>query len=516
MTDSLTLGRRGFLGAAGVVGAGLVLPVSRAFAQAKPGGTFRVAIGDFKSTDTLDPTRNDTKFFNISQFILRNTLVEVAADGSLIPELATSWDSSKDAKTWVFKIRSGVTFHNGKSLTAQDVVYSIQIHLAKDTTSPIKPLLQGITSLKATGPLEVTFTLASGNVGLPAVLTNPAATIIPDGTTNFADGMGTGGYKLDSWQPGVSATFTKTGNYWKAGRAHFDSIQLLAVADPAARTSALMGGQVDAYNQVDFKTVRLLQRSPAIEIISTPSKAHYVFPMMMTMAPFNDPDVVTAMKYAINREEMVKRVLNGFGTVGNDQPISASYQYFNADLPQRAYDPDRAKSLLKKAGKSDLSVTLNVSEVPFSGATDAAVLYQQHAKKAGITIQVKRVPDDGYWSNVWTKVPLCASRWSGRPDEDIMIGGVYTSDAIKAGWNETGMSDPQLDQLVVAAREELDETKRRQMYYDMQEIIHTRGSANIFAFANFVDATSKKIGHNAVGKDWDLDGFRAPERWWFA
>ncbi|MGV0908763.1 ABC transporter substrate-binding protein [Martelella sp. FOR1707] len=512
-----SLDRRGFLAGLGAAGAALVLnPQLGRASEPKSGGHFRVGIGDFKTTDTLDTTSNDTKFFNISQYLVRNCLVEVAPGGKLIPELATSWESSADAQTWVFTLRDGVTFHNGKAFTADDVVYTLGRHIAEGSTSAIKPFLKDVESITATGPLEVTIKLKQGNVNLPAILTVPAAVILADGTVDPLDGNGTGPYKMERWQPGVSASFSKNGNYWKEGRGHFDSVELIAIADPSARTSALMGGQIDAYNQVNLKTVELLKRNPRIQILSLPSKAHYVFPMMQTMAPFDNPDLAKAMQYAINRDDMVKRILNGYGTVGNDQPISSAYTYFNPDLPQREYDPDKAKSLLKKAGLDSFAVDLEVSEVPFSGAVDAAVLYKQHAAPAGIDITVKRVPDDGYWDKVWTKVPLCASRWSGRPTEDLMIGGAYTTSAANAGWNETGMRDEQLDQLVVAARKEVDEAKRRQMYYDMQEIIYARGTANIFAFANFVDATSDKVAHGEVGNNWDLDGFRAPERWWFA
>ncbi|MEI4472109.1 ABC transporter substrate-binding protein [Frigidibacter sp. MR17.24] len=517
-TSSLPqIGRRGFLAGASAIGAGLLLGAGTARAATpKTGGHFRIGIGDFKTTDTLDTTSNDTKFYNISQFILRNNLVEVAPDGELIPELATSWESSADATTWVFKLRQGVTFHSGKTFGPEDVIFTLNKHVAADSTSAIKPFLKSIVSVTATAPDEVTIVLADGNVGLPAILTVPAAAMLAEGTTDPLDGNGTGPYKLERWQAGIGASFSKNPSYWKEGRGHFDSVELIAIADPSARTAALVGGKIDAYNQVDLKTVNLLKRNAGIQILSQASKAHYVFPMNMTLAPFNNPDVVAAMKYAINRQDLVDRILNGYGTVGNDQPISSAYRYYNADLPQREYDPEKAKSLLAKAGMSGLKVELNVSDVPFSGATDAAVLFKSHAEAAGITIDVKRVPDDGYWDNVWIKSPLCASRWSGRPTEDIMIGGVYTKSAVQAGWNETSMQDDQLDQLVLLARKELDETKRRQMYFDMQQIIHERGSANIFAFANFTDAASSKIAFDTIGNDWDLDGFRAAERWWFA
>ncbi|AYD03786.1 ABC transporter substrate-binding protein [Neorhizobium sp. NCHU2750] len=516
MVHDFSIDRRTFMMGAAATAASLALKGTAFGATPKKGGHFRLGMGDFATTDTLNPPYSATQYQQNAYLAIYNCLVEVGQNGDLVPELATSWEGSSDAKTWVFKIRSGVEFHNGKSLTADDVVYSINLHFGPNTPSGAKPLLADVDTITATGPLEVTFKLKRGNVNLPAILSMPALSIVPNGFTDFTKAVGTGAYVLDKFEPGVRMTATRNQKYWKPNRGNFDSIELICIKDASARAAALQAGQIDAFNSADVKTAKLLARSPMVNLVSVPSKAHYVFPMLMDADPFKDPNVRLAMKYAIDREGMVNRILNGFGTVGNDQPINSSYRYFNPDIEQRTYDPDRAKSLLKKAGMDSLATQLFVSETPFAGATDSAVLYKEQAAKAGINIDVNKVPEDGYWDNVWFHKPFCAARWSGRITEDVAIGGVYTTDAIKAKWNETHMSDPKVDQLVVAARQELDETKRRQMYYDLQQIIHDDGGAIVFAFANFVYATSKKIAFDPVGTDWAMDGSRAAERWWFA
>jgi peptide/nickel transport system substrate-binding protein len=259
-----------------------------------------------------------------------------------------------------------------------------------------------------------------------------------------------------------------------------------------------------------------LKKQPGLQILQVAGKAHYSFPMLMDVAPFDNNDVRMAMKLAIDREEQLKRILNGYGSIGNDQPLTAAYQFFDPNIPQHSYDPDKAKFHLKKAGHSDLAVQLYVSEVPYAGATDASVLYKEQAAKAGINIEVIKAPEDGYWSDVWAKKPFCAARWSGRVNADVMIGGVYSTDAIKAGWNETHMSDPRVDKLLVAGRTEFDVAKRAQIYADLQTIIHDDGGAVIPVLADFVDAASDKIAFDKLSSDWDLDGSRASERWWFA
>ncbi len=400
-------------------------------------------------------------------------------------------------------------------MTAKDVVYSFNLHTAPASRSAAKPFVKQVASIKADGDSVVVFELKDGNVDFPAITAYGAFYILPEGSTDFAKGNGTGGYILEQFEPGIRSLVKRNPNYWKADRAHFDSVEMVCMKDATARANALLTGQIDAYNSVDPKTVKLLARNRSIKINRVTSKAHYDFCMIMTDDPFKSNDVRLAMKYAIDRGDIVKRVLNGFGSVGNDNPLSPAYPEY-VSLPQHSYDPDKVKFHLAKAGATGLKVKLYVSETPFAGATDAALLYREHAARAGIGIEVVKTPEDGYWDNVWTKKPLCAERWSGRVNADVMLSLAYTADGIKAGWNPTFMDDPRVNTLVADARREFDEAKRKQMYAEAQKIIHDEGGAIIFAFADFLDATSSKVQHGPLSGEWTLDGGRAAERWWFA
>jgi peptide/nickel transport system substrate-binding protein len=234
--------------------------------------------------------------------------------------------------------------------------------------------------------------------------------------------------------------------------------------------------------------------------------------MMVDKKPYEDKDVRTALKLAVNREEMVKTILRGYGEVGNDHPISSVNRYHADNLEQRTYDPDKAKFFMKKAGMLDHTFNLHASDAAFSGAVDAAVLYQESAKKAGIKINVVREPSDGYWSNVWTKKEWCMCYWSGRPVEDMMFSVAY---AKGAPWNDTHWDNEKFNKMLKEARAELDENKRRQLYGDMQEICRNDGGTVVPMFNQIVEAQSSKIAHGPISAHMEMDGHKNVERWWF-
>ncbi len=235
--------------------------------------------------------------------------------------------------------------------------------------------------------------------------------------------------------------------------------------------------------------------------------------MSTNKEPFTDNNVRLALKYAIDRQALVDTILYGHGVVGNDHPINRSYRFFNADLEQHAYDPERAKYHLKKSGLSSLTVSLSAADAAFSGAVDAAVLYQEKAAKAGITIDVVKEPDYGYWANVWMKKSFSAVFWGGRPTEDWVFSTTY---AAGAPWNDTFWENSRFNELLVGARSELNDEKRRQMYGEMQELLRNDGGALIPMFANYVSAAVDRVKlPEQTASNWDLDGFRFSERWWF-
>jgi len=276
----------------------------------------------------------------------------------------------------------------------------------------------------------------------------------------------------------------------------------------------LISGQIDYIDTVDLNTVHLLQRAPGIEILSVTGTQHYGLPMDTRAAPFSDNNVRLALKYAIDREQMVETVLNGYGAIGNDHPIGPGQRFFNTELEQKTYDPDRVRFHLREAGIESLSVDIHLAESTFAGAIDAGVLFSETAAAAGIDLTVVREPNDGYWSNVWMQLPFTGTYWGGRPTEDWMFTTTYSEGA---PWNESYWSHERFNQLLVDARAELDQDLRREMYFEMQRLVSDEGGTIIPMFANYVGAHGNHLVRpDTVATNWRNDGHRIAERWWFA
>jgi len=501
--------------AAGAMAAGLSIAPGMARAAPKKGGTLRMGIGHGSTTDSLDPATFENLYMQVVGAACYNKLTEIGNTGELLPEAAESWDVSPDAATWTFKLRKGVEFHNGKTMDADDVVASIQHHLGEESKSAAKGILEPVAELKADGKDTVVFKLKSGSADFPFIISDYHLAIMPskDGKVDATSGIGSGSYAIDSYEAGVRTALKRNPNNWKSDRAHFDGAEVLAIVDAVARSNALTTGEVDAIDKVDLKTAHLLARNKKVRIEEVSGTQHFTFAMRTDTDPFKDNHVRLALKYALDREALVKTILRGHGVVGNDHPIGQSNRYHAGDLPQRQYDPDKAKFHLKKAGMSSLKVDLSAADAAFAGAVDAAVLYKEHAAKTGIDINVVREPNDGYWSNVWLKKPWCAVYWGGRPTEDWMFSTAY-ADGVP--WNDSYWKHERFNQLLVEARAELDDAKRREQYFEMQKIVSDEGGVVIPMFANYVMALSNKVAHDKMGANWALDGFRCIERWWFA
>lgn len=514
----LDIDRRRLLAGAGALGLGVglagTLP-STGFAQGAPkaGGTLRLGMAGGSASDSLDPrSYADSVMIQVSA-ALWNFLVEIDETGKATPELAESWEADTGAAIWTIRLRKGIRFGSGKEFDADDAIHSLKLHMG-ETASPAKGLLTQIKALDKVDSHTLKITLSAGNADLPAVLSDYHLIMVPAGTTDFSKPDGTGAYALERFEPGVRVVLKKKpGAYWKPGRGNFDAVEIRVIADAAARTQALVTGQVDAINRLDPKTAALVTRSPNLTTVRARGTGfRYAFVARCDVAPFDNPDVRLALKYGIDRQKIIDTVFSGYATPGRDHLVGPTERYFAAGVETKPYDPDRAQFHFKKAGVTS-PIELQVSEGAFAGATDAAVLYQEMLAKAGVKLDVRRVSGDGYWSNVWLKAPFCAVYWAARPSTDIILSEAFLS---TAAWNDTAWKRPDFDKLVIAARAELDEAKRKQLYADAQRLIADDGGMICFAVSDNLDGYAKTVRGNEPHARFDLADEKLAEKGWFA
>lgn len=495
------------LGVAGVVASGatgLFGAAGKVFAdeaatpgKGKPGGRIRVAGMSSSTADTLDPAKGALSTDYVRHFMFYNGLTRF--DSHLVPqmELAERIESS-DATLWTVTLRKDVTFHNGKPLTPADVVFSLNRHKDPLTGSKVMPLMAQVSEVKASGPNEVQIRLSAANAELPSILAVSHLLIVPEGTTDFNQGIGTGPFKVKEFKPGVRSISVRNPNYWKPGLPYLDEIEFIAIGDEPSRVNALLSGDVHLINEVNPRSTARITASAKHSVFDAPSGNYTDLIIRQDQMPGQNPDFTLAMKYLLDREQVKSAVFRGYARVGNDTPISPGSRYFNAELPQRMYDPEKARFHLKKAGMEKITMAVAASPAA-TGSVDIAVLLQQSAKEAGLTLNVNRLPSDGYWSNHWMKHPLSFGNINPRPNADVIFSQFFQS---AAPWNESAWKNEQFDQLLMLARGETDEEKRAKMYGDMQTLVHDHCGIGIPVFISNIDGVDKRIkgyGSNPLG-----------------
>ncbi|MFB9984735.1 ABC transporter substrate-binding protein [Mesorhizobium kowhaii] len=474
------------LGIAGAVGR-IVLPAT-AFAQTpRRGGKFIAGVKGGSTTDTVDPTNMPSQVPLFVSYQLGNRLLERTTDGKLASELAESWEPSDGGKTWTFILRKDVTFHNGKEFSAKDMVYSLNRHRGPDTKSGAAALMKAITDIKVNDPHQLTVTLSAADVNFAYLMTNAALIAQPEGE-DPAKGIGTGPFILDSAQPGVRYNFKRNPKYFRPEQPLFDELEILVINDDMARVSSLLAGSTHFASELTPNIVGRLKSSPSVKVDVADTTTFNYFVMQTNKAPFDNPDLRLALKYAVDRNLILKTTQAGYGTIGNDNPINSIYPLYS-ELPQHSYDPDKASSYYKKSGHSG-AIDLYVSESVFPGAVNAAEIFQQSAAKAGITINPNRVPADGYWSDVWMKKPFCASYFGSLATEDQAFTQPFSS---VSPWNDGNWYRPEFDKLLAQARSELDTEKRKSLYHDAAKMVQEDAGHITLMFSTSINGLAKNV-----------------------
>ena len=477
-------------------------------ATPKKGGKIVYSADLHGPSDTLDPGLNTSNIDYVRGRSNYNGLCQINEDLTPRPELAEEFSANADNSEWTFKIRKGVKFHDGSSFTADDVIYSMNRHYGDKSTSTAKTLVADVKEWKKLDQYTVRAVLDGPNADLPVILGTAQFKMIKNGTTDFQNPVGTGPFKLKEFNPGVRSLHVRSEDYWREG-ANVDLIEINAITDKVARTSALISGDIDMMMSLDPKAIKQIESADGVVIWSSSTGAYMGICCMLNQAPGNNRDFVLAMKYIQRRKKIVRSILKGQGSVGNDQPINAAYGIdYCSDLPIRSHDLDKAKFHLKKSGIT--TAELQVAEVD-TGITDVCLLAQREAQKIGLDLKIKKVPNDGYWGAVWMKSPMNVTSWNMRPTANAMLTIAFAPDA---PWNDTLWKDKRMGKWLKEARSAKDPAKRLELYCSMEKLINEDCGMVIMSHKNFVDAMSDKIRGITKMPLGNFGGYEWPEFVW--
>jgi peptide/nickel transport system substrate-binding protein len=462
------------------------------------------------TADTLDPAKGSLSSDYARHFMLYNCLTELDRAQRPIPALAQSIES-ENQRVWIVKLRKGVTFHDGRSFTAADAVYSLLRHKEPVTASKLAAIAEQFTSVRATSSHEMVITLSGPNADLPMILAQSHFSIVPAGEKAFKSGNGTGPYRLASFTPGVRTIGRRNTNYWKPGKPYLDEIELIGIPDEVSRVNALLSGDIHMALAVNPRSTRRIAASPRHIMRETPSALYSNLIMRQDQLPTSNPDFVAAMKYLVDRPLIKRALFRNYATIANDHPIPPFHPYYREGLPQTTLDLDRVKYHLRRSGIGQTRLPLFASPAA-EGSVDMASILQEYGARVGLNIAVNRVPADGYWSTHWMKHPLGFGNTNPRPTADLIFSLFYKSDA---AWNESGWRNPRFDRLLLEARAEGDDARRKQLYGEMQGLVRSHCGVSIPVFISLLDGYDRRL------KGWypvPLGGFMgyafAEHLWW--
>lgn len=477
----------------------------------KPGGVFRVGFSGAATNESLSPLQAQGLVDYARAMALYDPLL--ARDADFKPELllAEQMDVEDGGKSLLIRLREGVTFHHGKDLGAEDLLYSLR----QWADPQISFLARGLAGLdlaqaKQLDNRTVRIPQREPNYFITETLSGDNGIFIFPADFDIRNPQGTGPFKYKSFTPGMESVFDKNPNYWIEGQPYFDGLVCRGFADETARMNALLSDQIDAMPLISSSQTAALSSNPSLGLLV--GKGYSTDPIIMRVdrAPFDDVRVRQAFKYIVDRPQMVETVLSGYGQVGNDLYCPAD-ELYASDIPQRVQDLDRARSLLKSAGHENLVVELATG--PYDGQyIPMAQAFAEQAKGAGVTVNIKQLSvtdlNAGYG-----KFTFSQDADAGGPIMQLFSSKYVTG----AAYNSTAWSDPRWQAIYKEAQGTPDKAKCRELVHELQQILYDDSGTIIWGFPYTVDGHSKKLGGlKAANTGFSLNGFKAFREAWFA
>ena len=488
LAGSLAVGTGGLLSACGT---GNTIKAFTSSTTGKPryGGTLRAGLTGGSTADTLNPLNAITNvdFSRIDN--LYEPLVGLTPAAQPVNVLAEELTSNAKATEWTIRIKQGITFHNGKTLSADDVIYTFRQILNPKAPAPAAAGLasidaKGMTKLDAYTvrvPCSTPFATLGQALAIPGY-----SDIIPVGY-NPAAPVGTGPFRLKSFSPGTQSTFVRYGGYWQTGLPYLDEIVITDYADQTSQVNALLAGQVDVVNLLSADVISEVQ-GEGKNILLSAGGGWNPFTMRIDTGTFKDVRLRQAMRLVVDRPQMLDLVFGGFGTVGNDLfgIWAPEYDY---SLPQRHQDIDQAKSLLKAAGAEGLHVTLVTADIA-AGTVLAAQVFAQQASAAGIHVSVDDVTVNDFYGTNYLKWQFAQDYWF----YNFYLPQVSLATLPSASFNETHWDNSRYNSLYAQAIAAVDASLRTEIAHEMQQIEYNEGGYIIPFFPPVIDGYSPNVG----------------------
>ena len=458
-----------------------------ATSKPKRGGMFMAGIGGGSATDTLDPDLPNQDADFARAINLYNGLVQLEPDFTLKYYLAEEITPNATATKFTIRVKKGITWHNGKDLTADDVIFTFQrIWNPKSPDQGAGGLSYvDMNNLRKVDKYTVEVPMHQPFLVFPEMLADFFYFVAPVGY-DPKNPVGTGPFKAHTFTPGVQSVFTRNENYFEDGLPYVDGLTIIDINDVTSRVNAMSTGTVHCVDQLPATAIPSLS-SPDIKILRSRNASWTPIVMQENLAPFQDNRVRMAMKLIVDRPQMVAVALDGYGQVGND--FFGLYDpSYDTSIPQRQQDIAQAKALLKAAGRSDLSVTIDTSPV-VAGLVEAATGSAQQAKLAGVNVNINNMPTSAYFGPTYLHRPFSQSFWTG----NYYLAQVTQTNLPNALFNEPHFINDRYLSLFKQANAEFDVAKRYDIIHEMQVIDHNEGGYLIYAFPDVLDAYSTKV-----------------------
>jgi peptide/nickel transport system substrate-binding protein len=423
----------------------------------------------------------------------------------LQPRIAEGWAPNEDGSAWPVTIRQGITFHNGATLTAQDVVSTFEKLINPDGGSAnAQSALGGVLSpgnIEAPDDATVVFNLDAPNGNFPTLVSsaNYNAIIIPTDLDPADWGQtfeGTGPFKLDSFTPQQGATFVRNDAYW-GEKANVDTVEVRFYAEEAPMVLALQGDEVDFIEHFSVSGGRALLDDENVQVIAISTATHRQLHMRTDMEPFTDARVRQAIALSIDRNALVDGLWEGRAEIGNDSPFAPLYPSTDTNVAQREQDLEQARQLLADAGQENFTVQLDTwdgFEIP-----DLAQLVKNYAAEIGVTINLN-ITDAGtyygdgvYGSSTWLDSVMGITDYGHRPVPNVYLTAALAGDPKVGVWNSAHFRNDEYDELVRQYVAALDVESQRGFAGQIQQLLLDETPIIFPYFYNFLSAAKPNL-----------------------